>query len=680
MLFVRDFLADRQVKRLPDAPAAPAVSVILPTYQRRASGLLQRALDSVLRQSFADLELIVVDDGSVDGTRELVDALQREDSRVVHVRHDLNCGLPALRVNEGIELARGRFIAFQFDDDEWLPEGLAALVEAAGKAPQPSVVFGRAEWIADSWRTELPRVEVDLPALVRQNEIANNSVLVARRLFELHGLYDPHVGMRRLCDWDLWLRLIAHAPFVPVDRLVSRVPFVSDPTAIGVTAPLDLPVVRYLLSIPRNEVLSLGRWHDDEVDALCVAGVDIPRVLAERLEREQLVPFRARHRAAFPHREDGPGEPASSPRVLLCAGDDYRAALDLGLAPDDASFYRRTGIKRVYHPVWELGSETRHALAIDLLLLAKTASPTATGIVSQVMAEGIPAAYSLDVDLLNLPEQTLGARLEIERQLAAVDAVWSTSPAVSESVRPFNPRIVPVAQTHLDEAAYRATELHAATRNQRIEGRPRILYLFASGLPEALDRELLWAAELARDYGFAPHALCAGDAVELQGQLSEHGIPWEALAPQLLGSVATSGLDVGPLRTLIEAAEPACAHASASIAEAEAVCAELGVPLVVTSQEWRSAPAEAPARASELLALYANAVKTTPARAPFAETAAQAAAPAPESMPPPSPRDRVRQMTMRLGVYRPLSRLYWGARRVVAALVAKRPPLAKRSD
>ena len=58
------------------------------------------------------------------------------------MRHELNCGLPALRVNEGIELARGRWVAFQFDDDEWLPGGLQALVAGASRAGGDAVLFG----------------------------------------------------------------------------------------------------------------------------------------------------------------------------------------------------------------------------------------------------------------------------------------------------------------------------------------------------------------------------------------------------------------------------------------------------------------------------------------------------------------------------------------------------------
>src|SRR4051812_39946679 len=108
MLFVRDFLGDERVLRHAQGPARPLVSVILPTYSRFRSGLLRRSIESVLAQTFRDFELIVMDDGSTDGTDAYIECLRESDPRIVHVRHDRNTGgLPALRVNEGIELARG---------------------------------------------------------------------------------------------------------------------------------------------------------------------------------------------------------------------------------------------------------------------------------------------------------------------------------------------------------------------------------------------------------------------------------------------------------------------------------------------------------------------------------------------------------------------------------------------
>jgi len=798
VLLARDFLADQTVLRRPGAPAAPAVSVILPTFQRCAGGLLRRALDSVLTQTFADLELIVVDDGSVDGTRELLGRMQREDPRIVLVRHELNCGLPALRVNEGIELARGRWIAFQFDDDEWLRGALAALVEAAAGAEEPSLVFGRADWIADSWRTELPRQPVSFCSLTSHNDIANNSVLVPRPLLERRGLYDPHVAMRRLCDWDLWLRLLAHAPPVAVDRLVSRVPFVSDPTAIGVTAPVDLPVVRYLMSIRRDEVLSLGRWRDYPVDAVRVAGVDLPDRFAERLVREQLGPYRARfdHLTAtsLPRRRR-----AKPPRILVCTGDEYDPVQDLRVGDYDAPEGPGAGYRKVFHHLWELDRAERARVAADLLLAIRTSSPTATGILAEMAGGDTPTAYYLDEELIGVLDRGPGftrraeddpVRMETGRQLALVDAVWMTGQAVAELVRPLNPRLVPhrhavpehwlpaaltprgsggrlrigciatadryrgfgplwgavqelagrwrerlefefwgleedgppcgpvtrrplpeslpllierlrrrrwdlllaplgdrtpvdpaeapveytlaavagslaifsdlapssaprpgvtcleavdtaagweaaveeallmpvdrfdairramveqvrrevtpEARIHLHEAACRATALHAATRCQRVDGRARILYVLAGGPTPSRHQALLDAGEQVRRYGFAPHALCAATATELQGHLAERGIPWTAVAGELLDPTSP---DAGgaTLRSALAASRPACAHASISIPALSAACSALRIPLIVApADRWVCRGPQSGRTAAEVLALYAD--------------------------------------------------------------------------
>ena len=94
MIRVSDFLADQQILRGPASPAAPCVSVILPTYRRAKGGLLERAVRSVLDQSLADFELLVMDDGATDGSFEIIEALRAGDPCIIHVRHDRNCGSP----------------------------------------------------------------------------------------------------------------------------------------------------------------------------------------------------------------------------------------------------------------------------------------------------------------------------------------------------------------------------------------------------------------------------------------------------------------------------------------------------------------------------------------------------------------------------------------------------------
>ncbi len=97
----------------------PLISVIIPTYKRAA--LVPRAIESVRRQTHKNLEILVVDDGSPDDTASVVQTIP--DSRIRYFRHERNKGLPAAR-NTGIRAAKGAYIAFIDDDDEWRADKL----------------------------------------------------------------------------------------------------------------------------------------------------------------------------------------------------------------------------------------------------------------------------------------------------------------------------------------------------------------------------------------------------------------------------------------------------------------------------------------------------------------------------------------------------------------------------
>jgi glycosyltransferase involved in cell wall biosynthesis len=108
--------------------AIPLVSVIIPTYNRAA--YIARAIISVQNQTFRDLEIIVVDDGSVDNTSDIVAELATIDHRVRYIANAVNKGAQVAR-NTGVQAALGKWIAFQDSDDEWLPNSLGLrLLEA----------------------------------------------------------------------------------------------------------------------------------------------------------------------------------------------------------------------------------------------------------------------------------------------------------------------------------------------------------------------------------------------------------------------------------------------------------------------------------------------------------------------------------------------------------------------
>ncbi len=265
MLKAEVFLRDQQVFEPEGLIEGPAVSVILPTFRRGDGGLLERAILSVLSQSLQSFELIVVDDGSTDSTREVVERLQRGEPRLRYVRHDLNSGLPALRVNEGVALARAPYVAYQFDDDQWTFDALETLYAASVAAPEPSVVFGQSLYREDG-RETLLGAPVTPYLLSLHNRFANNAVLHPRTFPEMFGGYDQHIAMRRLCDWDLWLRWISLAPFVFVETPVSIVD-ARQPGSIADTVPYDLPLFRAMAGQDRREALRTWRVFEQVVDA-----------------------------------------------------------------------------------------------------------------------------------------------------------------------------------------------------------------------------------------------------------------------------------------------------------------------------------------------------------------------------------------------------------------------------
>ena len=99
--------------------APPRVSVVIPTYQRL--GACQRAISSALEQELPALEVLVCDDGSADRTREELEAWAGEEPRLRYLRLPRNYGAPAAARNLGTQSARGEWVAFLDDDDQWVP-------------------------------------------------------------------------------------------------------------------------------------------------------------------------------------------------------------------------------------------------------------------------------------------------------------------------------------------------------------------------------------------------------------------------------------------------------------------------------------------------------------------------------------------------------------------------------
>lgn len=190
--------------------AKPEVSVLLPTFRRAKSGLFEAAVQSVLNQDFKNLELIIIDDASTDGTADLISHFMQNDPRVSCIRHERNIGLPAISEYEGYMKARGAYIAFIFDDNEWERDHISRTI-AFMVRKNAKMAYGRIRsYYGDGTQyIELGQstIEIGTNTLPATNHIANGGVIVSRDAIEAVGLYDPHVAMTRLCDWNMWQRL-----------------------------------------------------------------------------------------------------------------------------------------------------------------------------------------------------------------------------------------------------------------------------------------------------------------------------------------------------------------------------------------------------------------------------------------------------------------------------------------
>lgn len=193
----------------------PKVSVIIPTYNRLA--MLREAVDSVLAQDFEDMELLVVDDGSTDGTAE---EMEQYGGRVKLLRQPENKGVSAAR-NKGILHARGKYIAFLDSDDLWVKGKLKIQTAFLQDNPHYPVCYTDEIWIRKGKRVNPMRkhakysgwiFEKCLPLCI----ISPSSVMMKKALFSKVGLFDEALPVCE--DYDFWLRISARFPVFFIER------------------------------------------------------------------------------------------------------------------------------------------------------------------------------------------------------------------------------------------------------------------------------------------------------------------------------------------------------------------------------------------------------------------------------------------------------------------------------
>ena len=200
----------------------PKVSVIILTYNR--SALLRRAVQSVLNQTFGDFEVIVVDDASVDDTKDVIKDMT--DKRIRYLPHEQNMGEGRAR-NTGVANAQGEYIAFLDDDDEWLPEKLELQVSVMEKSEPGIGAVHTGYWriLTDTGevRESDARKEGDLwgEFLFGNNLVHPSSILLRASCFERLGVFD--VSITTGLDYDMWLRVSKEYKFAAINKPLLKV-------------------------------------------------------------------------------------------------------------------------------------------------------------------------------------------------------------------------------------------------------------------------------------------------------------------------------------------------------------------------------------------------------------------------------------------------------------------------
>jgi glycosyltransferase involved in cell wall biosynthesis len=213
--------------------SVPSVSVIIPTYNRR--DLLQRSLDSVFAQTYRDFEVVIVDDGSTDGTRAAIEG--RSQVRYFFQDH----GGPARARNVGIRQARGDILAFLDSDDVWWPEFLQTQVDVLSCYRDVALVCSRSI-VGDKQAKYFPPTQEliigDLyPKLYQQSFVRTPATVIRKSCLDVVGFFNESYPWSE--DHDLWLRIARQYRIAYVNRCLVRIGRQSDNISRDLMRPLD---------------------------------------------------------------------------------------------------------------------------------------------------------------------------------------------------------------------------------------------------------------------------------------------------------------------------------------------------------------------------------------------------------------------------------------------------------
>jgi glycosyltransferase involved in cell wall biosynthesis len=198
----------------------PLISIIVPSYNREH--FIKETLDSIINQSYKKFELIVVDDGSTDGTKEILKSYSNEENFKYILSK--NWGGPARPRNIGLKEAEGEYIAFCDDDDLWHSKKLEYQVDIINNCQAEMVFtmqkqFGSSSIFSNYFGIgPLPfKVDSSTSGLIKNNCIPMSSTIVKKTLFTKVGGFSEKKSYIAIEDNDMWIRIskVASIIFLP---------------------------------------------------------------------------------------------------------------------------------------------------------------------------------------------------------------------------------------------------------------------------------------------------------------------------------------------------------------------------------------------------------------------------------------------------------------------------------
>ncbi len=230
----------------------PLVSVIMPTYNY--AQFISDAIESVINQTWEIWEMLIVDDGSTDNTKSVVQSYVSKDSRIRYFALGQNSGRAAVARNYGISNSKGKYIAFLDSDDMWKPTKIEKQIELLENDDNIFLVYSRYIVIKNGIflrilpkRKKLRSGNVFVPLFLSNNFIGSSSVLLRNIVKENNYLFDTDIRLRAIEDYALWLKIAKNKHIAYIDEPLVVYREHGSNTSIGIKSYL----LRYLQIIKK---------------------------------------------------------------------------------------------------------------------------------------------------------------------------------------------------------------------------------------------------------------------------------------------------------------------------------------------------------------------------------------------------------------------------------------------